>query len=107
MDLSIVSSMYCSAQYLHEFYKRVSKIAATVCRDFEIILVNDGSPDHSLEIAVELHKGDPRVVVVDLSRNFGHHKAMMTGLSHARGDRILLLDCDLEEAPELLTQFNE
>ena len=52
-----------------------------------------------------LHAADPRVVVVDLARNFGHHKAMMTGLSYARGDLVFLIDSDLEEEPELLARF--
>ncbi|MGC8068848.1 glycosyltransferase, partial [Salmonella enterica] len=70
--------------------------------DFEIVFVNDGSPDHSLDVAVELTKADSHVVVVDLSRNFGHHKALMTGLAHARGDLVYLVDSDLEEEPEWL-----
>jgi putative glycosyltransferase len=70
-------------------------------------MVNDGSPDSSLDLALDLHKSDCRVVVVDLSRNFGHHKAMMTGLAHATGDRVFLIDCDLEEEPEILTRFDE
>jgi putative glycosyltransferase len=75
--------------------------------DFEIILVNDGSLDDSLRIAVELYERDPRVKVIDLSRNFGHHKAMMTGLAHAQGRLVFLIDCDLEVAPETLTTFHE
>ena len=66
--------------------------AERVTSDFEIILVNDGSPDNSLEIALSLYRKDARVRIVDLSRNFGHHKAMMTGLAHARGEMVFLLD---------------
>jgi putative glycosyltransferase len=69
-------------------------------------LVNDGSPDDSLEIAVRLAETDSHMRVVDLSRNFGHHKAMMTGLAQSSGDRIFLLDSDLEEAPEWLAMFS-
>jgi len=100
-----VTTMYHSAPYLEEFYERVTKAAEKITRNFEIIFVNDGSPDNSLEIAVALHEKDSRVVVVDLSRNFGHHRAMMTGLSYARGERVFLIDCDLEEEPELLEAF--
>jgi len=64
-----------------------------------LIFVNDGSPDNALEVALDLHRQDPHVVV-DLSRNFGHHKAIMTGLMQARGEKVFLIDCDLEEAPE-------
>ena len=71
----------------------------------EMILVNDGSPDDSLVRALDLQATDARVVVLDLARNFGHHKAMMTGLDHATGDLVFLIDSDLEEPPELLTRF--
>lgn len=74
--------------------------------DYEILFVNDGSPDESLAIALTLRESDPHVKIVDLSRNFGHHKAMMTGLRHAAGKLVFLIDCDLEEEPELLGQFN-
>ncbi|MGH9548808.1 MAG: glycosyltransferase family 2 protein, partial [Terriglobales bacterium] len=107
MDLSIVTTLYASAPYLEEFYARTCVVAERVTSDFEIILVNDGSPDNSLEIALSLYRKDARVRIVDLSRNFGHHKAMMTGLAHARGDMVFLLDSDLEEEPELLNTFYE
>jgi putative glycosyltransferase len=107
MDLSIVTTLYRSAPYLEEFYARTCAVAERMTRDFEIILVNDGSPDQSLEIALSLYRKDPRVRVIDLSRNFGHHKAMMTGLTHARGDLVFLLDSDLEEEPELLERFHK
>jgi putative glycosyltransferase len=70
-------------------------------------LVNDGSPDESLELALQLFKKDPRVRVIDLSRNFGQHKAFMTGLSHARGHLVFLIDCDLEIGPEVFVSFHE
>lgn len=106
MKLSIVSTLYQSAPYIDEFYERSRKAAESFCgQDFEIILVNDGSPDNSLDLAVRLTRQDRRVVVVDLSRNFGHHKAMMTGLSYARGDLVYLIDSDLEEQPEWLVSF--
>lgn len=107
MDLSIVTTLYQSAPYLEEFHRRMTEAAESVTSDFEIVLVNDGSPDNSLEVAVSIHERDPRVRVVDLSRNFGHHKAMMTGLSYARGDLVFLIDCDLEEDPALLRDFHE
>jgi putative glycosyltransferase len=107
MTLSIVTTLYDSAPYLEQFYVRASAAAEQITGDYEIILVNDGSPDESLDIALAIHRRDKRVRVVDLSRNFGHHKAMMTGLAHARGDLVFLLDSDLEEEPELLTKFCE
>jgi putative glycosyltransferase len=104
--LSIVSTLYRSAEYVDEFHRRCTASARALAGDdYEIVLVNDGSPDDSLARAVALSRADPRVVVVDLSRNFGHHKAMMTGLKHARGEHVFLIDSDLEEEPEWLGGF--
>ncbi len=106
MKLSIVSTLYHSSPYINEFHKRSSAAALElVGDDYEIVFVNDGSPDNSLELAVKLTECDPHVIVVDLSRNFGHHKAMMTGLAHTKGELIFLIDSDLEEEPEYLKDF--
>lgn len=108
MKLSIVATLYQSAPYITEFHARTSAVARQlVDEDFEIVLVNDGSPDNSLDLAIQLTERDSHVIVVDLSRNFGHHKAMMTGLAHAKGERVFLIDSDLEEEPEWLLKFNE
>jgi putative glycosyltransferase len=105
MELSIVTTMYNSAPYLEEFYGRICSAADKITSNYEIIFVNDGSPDNSLDIAVSLFEKDSRVRVINLSRNFGHHKAIMTGLNYARGELIFLIDSDLEENPELLGKF--
>lgn len=106
MKLSVVATLYRSAPHLHEFHARASEAARSFAGDdYEIVLVNDGSPDNSLDLAIELTRIDPHVTVVDLSRNFGHHKAMVAGLSQARGERIFLIDSDLEEEPEWLGEF--
>lgn len=97
--------MYRSAPHLREFHRRMSAAAAAFTDSYEIVFVNDGSPDESLAEAQALHEADPRVRIVDLSRNFGHHKAMMTGLRFARGRLTFLIDCDLEEEPGLLQSF--
>lgn len=107
MKLSIVTTLYKSSLYVNEFYKRISVEASKITDDYEIIFVDDGSPDDSLQKAVALHQQDSKVVVIELSRNFGHHKAIMTGLSHAKGEYVFLIDSDLEEEPELLGKFWE
>lgn len=107
MDLAIVTTLYSSSAYLEEFYHRIRAEAERITPDYELIFVNDGSPDNSLEIALSLYERDARIKVIDLSRNFGHHKAIMTGLSHASGDLVFLIDCDLEEEPELLGIFRD
>lgn len=106
MKLSIVATLYQSAPYIAEFYARVSAAAQTLVEDdYELVLVNDGSPDNSLELARQLTERDAHVLLVDLSRNFGHHKAMMTGLEQSRGTHVFLIDSDLEEEPEWLARF--
>jgi putative glycosyltransferase len=108
MKLSIVATLYQSAPYVNEFFGRASKAAQKLVGDsYEIIFVNDGSPDSSLDLAVQITKLDHHVVVVDLSRNFGHHKAMMTGLGYASGGLVFLIDTDLEEEPEYVNDFFE
>lgn len=108
VKISVVSTLYKSSQHIGEFCLRSAESASKICGDdYEIILVNDGSPDDSLEIAIDLGKEDSHIKVVNLSRNFGHYKAMMTGLSYASGDRVFLIDSDLEEDPEYLNLFDE
>ncbi|MFO0389449.1 MAG: glycosyltransferase family 2 protein [Alphaproteobacteria bacterium] len=105
MKLSIVSTLYRSAPYINEFCRRAGSAAQSITQDYEIILVNDGSPDDSLLLARALAQSDKHITVIDLSRNFGHHKAIMTGLSHSKGEFVFLIDSDLEEPPELLQGF--
>lgn len=106
-QLSVVATLYRSAPGLAEFYARVTVAAQALVGDsYEIVFVNDGSPDDSLDRAVGMSNSDPHVVVVDLSRNFGHHKAIMTGLEHARGELVFLIDSDLEEDPAWLDLFH-
>ncbi|HUK33164.1 MAG TPA: glycosyltransferase family 2 protein [Vicinamibacterales bacterium] len=106
MKLSIVTTLYKSSPYIQEFYARVTHAAAAITTDYELLFVNDGSPDDACDQAIALHRRDIHVRVLDLSRNFGHHKAMMTGLQHARGDLVFLVDVDLEEQPEWLLRFH-
>ena len=107
MKLSIVTTLFNSEKYIKDFHQRASAVAQKLADDdFEIIFVNDGSPDRSLEVAVKLTTSHQNVTVIDLSRNFGHHKAMMTGLNYAGGELVFLIDSDLEEEPEWLIDFN-
>lgn len=106
MRLSIVTTLYDSAPFVDEFHRRAVAAAEQAAGgDFEILFVNDGSPDDSLARAIAIAEADPRSVVIDLSRNFGHYRAIMTGLAHATGDLIFLIDSDLEEQPEWLQPF--
>lgn len=104
--LSIVAPCYREALGLAELHRRSTLAAqALVGDDFELILVNDGSPDETWPGICALGDRDARVVGVNLSRNHGHQLALTAGLSVARGERILILDADLQDPPELLPQM--
>jgi putative glycosyltransferase len=105
MKLSVVTTMYYSRNYLHEFYFKTVNAIKELNLTYEIIFVDDGSPDDSLQVALEIQKSDSNIQIIELSKNFGHQKAIMTGLQHAKGDYIFLIDCDLEEDPALLKLF--
>jgi putative glycosyltransferase len=106
MDLSIVSTLYRSDPYVEEFVERCVQAASRFTQSFEIVLVNDGSPDDALRTALALQEKHNQVRVIDLSTNFGHHRALMTGLCFARGARVFLIDSDLEEDPAWLADFS-
>jgi putative glycosyltransferase len=105
--LSIVTTLYRGRQFIEPFYKEACRVADALGLPFEIVFVNDGSPDDSLEIAHAIHKRDGRVRIVDLSRNFGHHRALMTAFAYASADLIYVTDVDLEEPMDFLRECYE
>jgi len=107
VHLSVVTSLYHSGPYVEEYCRRMAEAAKKITNDYEIILVNDGSPDDALDKALAVQRGDSHIVVIDLSRNFGQHKAMMTGMAHSRGEYVFLIEIDLEERPEWVVEFHE
>jgi polyisoprenyl-phosphate glycosyltransferase len=102
MDLSVVVPCYNEEESLAEMYRRVKAACDDVRVSYEIILVNDGSRDKTLELMRGIVAKDKAVVAVDLSRNHGHQLALTAGLSQAKGDHIFILDADLQDPPELL-----
>ena len=107
IELSVVTTLYYSQAHLVEFYERIKNSIDKLTQSYEIIFVNDGSPDNSLQVVMELQKRDPNITIINLSKNFGHHKAMMTGLMHCQGQLVYLIDSDLEEEPEWLNMFHQ
>ena len=99
MKLSIVATLYSSAPFVEEFCRRSSDAAKLVTDDFEIVLVNDGSPDNSGAVCRALANARPHVRFIDLSRNFGEHNAVMAGLNHCSGDAAVILDDDFQNPP--------
>jgi putative glycosyltransferase len=105
--LSVVTSVYQTAQFLESFVSRVDA-AALACGliDYEMIFVVDGSPDDAIAVLRQLKARYPAIRVIELSRNFGHHPALWCGLEQARGDLIFLADSDLETPPEILKDLH-
>lgn len=99
VHVSVVSPVYRAKDSLRELYERV-RDATSALGNFELVLVDDGSPDESWSVIRELARHDPRVRGVRLSRNFGQHNAITAGLQHARGDWVVVMDCDLQDSPE-------
>ena len=101
--LSVVVPCYNEAAVLAETHRRLHAACRAVCPgDFELVYVDDGSRDDTWPILAALADADPAVVAVALSRNFGHQLALSAGLGLARGERILMIDADLQDPPELL-----
>ena len=101
--LSVVVPCYNESESIHELHRRVMAICqSTAGVDYEIVLVNDGSTDGTWASLKELSERDPHVVAVQLARNYGHQVALSAGLQVCRGARILVLDADLQDPPELL-----
>jgi len=106
-SLSIVAPCYNEERSLKEFVGRMTSACETVTDDYEIILVNDGSRDGTWGTMQQLVKDWPKVIGVNLARNHGHQLAVSAGLSLARGARVLILDADLQDPPELLAKMFE
>jgi glycosyltransferase involved in cell wall biosynthesis len=103
LKLDIVIPIYNEEENLPELSRRIRE----VCEKLEdvtwqVIYVNDGSHDQSMEIMLQERQGDPRFAVVELSRNFGHQAAISAGLAHAEGDAVIFMDGDLQDPPELI-----
>lgn len=103
--LSVVIPVYNEVDVLPEFYRRMADVARGVDGQVELIFVDDGSIDGSLQILHDLSVVDPRVAVLELSRNFGKEIAMTAGLDHARGDAVVVIDADLQDPPELIPEM--
>lgn len=104
--LSVVVPCFNEAEVLPAFYERtVAVLRDAVGEDYEIVLVNDGSRDRTWQVIGDLAERDPRIVGVNLSRNFGHQLALTAGLDYAGGELVLILDADLQDPPELLPRM--
>ncbi|TXI70434.1 MAG: glycosyltransferase [Flavobacterium sp.] len=106
MKLSVVTTLYKSKNFLEIFLKEISSAIETLAiENFELVFVNDGSPDDSVAYLLERKKDISQIKIIDLSRNFGHHYAIQAGLNYASGEYVFLIDNDLETPPSILVDF--
>jgi polyisoprenyl-phosphate glycosyltransferase len=103
--VSVVIPVYDEETNLPVLHERLTKVLAATEPQYEIVFVDDGSHDRSVEVMRGLAAGDAHVVVVELSRNFGHQVAISAGLDYARGEAVIIMDADLQDPPEVLPQF--
>jgi len=103
--LSIVSPAYNEGEVLRSLCEQVLKVMEAQGYKFELIIVNDGSTDSSLEILRDLHKSDGRIHYLNLSRNFGTQGALMAGFEHSSGDVVISIDADLQNPPDLIPKM--
>jgi len=104
VDLSVVVPCFDEEAGLRELHRRITAICRTIGK-YEILLVNDGSRDNTWNLMRQLADVDPHLTVIKLSRNHGHQLALTAGLTFARGQRILIIDADLQDPPELLPEM--
>jgi polyisoprenyl-phosphate glycosyltransferase len=102
---SVVAPVFNEIETLPHFYRRVIEVMEGVAEPFELVLINDGSMDGSFLAMQELHRSDPRVRVINFSRNFGHQIAISAGLDYARGEAVIIIDADLQDPPEVIPEL--
>lgn len=100
IDISIVTPVYGCSVNLNKLYDRLKCTLSAITEEFEIIMVNDASPDNAWERIKELSLKDTRVKGINLSRNFGQHRAITAGLDYVKGEWVVVMDCDLQDQPE-------
>ena len=105
--LSIVSPVYNEAENLGEFYSRVINATDNLNLEIEIIYINDGSQDSTIDIITKQRQIDSRITIIDLSRNFGKEIALTAGLDYSSGDAVIVIDTDLQDPPELIPKLVE
>ena len=106
LDISVVVPVYGCRECLVDLVARLDKTLAAIVKNWEIILVNDACPQGSWDTIVEIAHHNPRVIGINLSRNFGQHYAITAGLDHTRGQWVVVMDCDLQDQPEEIIKLH-
>ena len=103
--ISVVSPIYRAENIVEKLVDEIQKVMEPLNVTYEIILVDDRSPDNSWQVMKQLSSNFPEVKSIRLSRNFGQHPAIMAGLSFATGDWIVVMDCDLQDQPKEISKL--
>jgi polyisoprenyl-phosphate glycosyltransferase len=104
-SISVIVPAYNEQEVLQEFHNRLSAVLNSLDLDAEVIYINDGSKDKTIDVLYELKASDPRIGIINLSRNFGKEIAMSAGLDKAAGDAVVVIDADLQDPPELIPEL--
>lgn len=102
---SIVTPIHNEQGNIPTLYERISEVMDSTGEDWELVMVNDGSRDHSLALMLELAQSDSRVKVINFARNFGHQIAVTAGMDYANGNAVVLIDADLQDPPEVILEM--
>ena len=104
---SVIIPMYNEEEVILESYRRLDNVMRPLGEEYELIFVNDGSRDRTMEIMLDVAKKDPHVKIVDFARNFGHQTAVTAGMKYSSGDAVVIIDADLQDPPELIPSMIE
>ena len=107
IKISIVTPVYKAEACLDTLYTQLVAVLARISPDYEIIMVNDHSPDASWDIIKRIASANPRVKGINLSRNFGQYQAIRAGIRHTSGEYVVVMDCDLQDPPEKIADLYE
>lgn len=105
IEISLIVPMYNEGEVVKLFFDRITPIVSSITKSYEIICVNDGSLDHTSELLIEARATNPRIKIINLSRNFGKEAALTAGIDHAVGQAVIPIDADLQDQPELIPEM--
>ncbi|MEG2666274.1 MAG: glycosyltransferase family 2 protein [Bacteroidales bacterium] len=105
IEISLVIPIFNEEENIGELYRRLKLVLDTLTPSYEILFINDGSKDSSLTQLIHLAQTDSRIVYLNFSRNFGHQVAVMAGLDYSKGEVVIIMDADLQDPPELISEL--
>jgi len=103
--LSVIVPCFNEEEVIEETYKRLTNVLKENHINYEILFINDGSIDKTLEILTNIAKNDPKIKIISFSRNFGHQSAVSAGIHHCKGDYAVIIDADLQDPPEVIPEL--